>query len=735
MNASLRRVILFLALLPSATAVSGESSAAPPSFRVEVMAVLSKAGCNLGTCHGNQNGKGGLKLSLRGQDPTADYAALVRDSGGRRIDRFEPAQSLLLQKPLAALPHQGGRRFHRESPEFAVLSAWIASGATDSSGPDLQSIQVQPREAVILSPQSELPIRVDAVFTDGSRRDVTRMAVYEPSNFAVSVDAAGLVRKQQDGESIVIVRYLSQQVPVRVAFIPPRPMTNLRGSGGTPIDELVCRDLDRLRIHPSGIAPDHVLMRRLSLDIAGILPAAEEAREFVADLNPDKYERAIDRLLASRAYAEHWALKWSDLLRNEEKVLDAFGVETFHSWLRDSFAQSKGLDELARELLTSRGSTYTVPATNYYRANRDPATRGETTARVLLGVRLQCAQCHNHPFDRWTQDDYFRWAAVFSGIGYHILENNKSDKLDSHEFVGEQLVEVKAKGELKNPSTNQPAAPRFLGSDRAVDLEQDWLHQLANWLTATDNGAFSQAQANLIWYHLLGRGLVDPVDDFRATNPAVNPPLLAYLATKLSEHRFDVRYLLREIVLADAYRRSSEPNRSNLDDEQHFSRAIVRRLPAEKILDAQSQVLDAPSRFAGFAQGIRAGQIPGVRREAKARTGDNFLRSFGKPQRLLACECERSNETTLSQALLLIAGPEMQERLVQAGNRLDQLSSSPLSVNDRVAELYWSALSRAPNALELQEAVRAIDETNNASEAMQDLAWALLNCKEFLFQH
>ncbi|MCH7727446.1 MAG: DUF1553 domain-containing protein [Planctomycetes bacterium] len=454
---------------------------------------------------------------------------------------------------------------------------------------------------------------------------------------------------------------------------------------------------------------------------------------------PAKRTRLIDELLARPEFADHWALKWSDLLRNEEKVLDTKGVEVFHAWIRESIARGKPVDQFVRDLIMARGSTYKHAAANFWRANRLPLVRAETTARLFLGTRLQCAKCHNHPFERWTQDDYYRWAALFARIDYKIVENKRRDKFDKHEFIGEQIVLVKDEGEVKNARTGQVATPRFLGADTpALAGKSDRLAALAKWLTSKENKRFAKAQVNWIWYHVMARGLVDPIDDFRETNPAINPGLLDALGEDFVDHNFDLRHIVRVIMNSQTYQRSAVPNKTNVDDQSNFSRAIVRRLTAEQLLDAQSQVADVPLRFAGYDRPLRAGQLPGVqkvrRRDKTLEAGDRFLRAFGKPQRLLACECERSNETNLKHVFLLVGGEGINHRLSQPGNRLERLALSKLSDKDVVSELYWTALGRPPTPREQEVAVELIEATKNRFQALQDLAWALLNAKEFIFR-
>jgi hypothetical protein len=718
------------------------SSAAEVSFRNDVMAVLSKAGCNLGVCHGNQNGKGGFKLSLRGQDPHADLLALSRDQFGRRADPLEPDRSLLLLKPTAQIAHQGGRRFRVDSPEYQVLRRWIAAGMPNdgADSPTVASLEVTPRELVVVDPTDRVQLSVEAVFSDSTRRDVTGLAVYEAAEPLAKIDHDGFVEFRGSGETTVLVRFLHLQTPVRLAFVPARPEFVWSGpTSANYIDDHVFAKLRVLRMNPSPAADDGVFLRRAYLDALGVLPTAAEVRSFLADADADKRAKLIDRLLERPEFADCWALKWSDLLRNEEKVLDAKGVEAFHHWIRRAIVDGRPLDQFVRDLVTARGSTYTNPPANFYRANRDALTRAESAAQLFLGVRLQCAKCHNHPFDRWTQEDYYRWAGFFARVKYKIVENRRGDINDAHEFDGEQIVWMASDGEVLDPRSHEPMEPCFLGEPpRAIDAEQDRLEELAGWITAADNPFFARAQANRIWYHLLGRGIVDPIDDFRSTNPGTNPPLLDALSADLAAHRFDLKHLVRTIMNSRTYQLSAIPNETNRDDDRNFSHAAIRRLSAEQLLDALSQVTEVPLRFAGYPLGVRAGQLPGVQamrfRRGEASHADQFLVLFGKPPRLLTCECERSTESTLSQTFQLVSGPTIDELLTRPDNRLGRLLASAKPTIEQIGELWLAALARPPTNEELQSVGRYLDEAADARRALEDVLWGAMNSKEFLLR-
>jgi hypothetical protein len=712
------------------------------SFRNDVMALLSKAGCNAGACHGNQNGKGGFKLSLRGEDPAWDYAALTHDALGRRTDRLRPAESLVLRKATATLPHEGGRRFAVGSREYDLLARWIRQGTpADPPGtPELARLDVTPTDQVLLEPADGVRVQVRATFSDGTVRDVSRLAVYETSNQVATVTPDGSVRRQQAGETAILVRYLDRQAVVRLAFVPARPgFAWHEVPEANFIDHHIFARLRALRMQPSDLCLDSVFLRRAYLDTLGILPPADEARAFLSDPRPEKRARLIDDLLRRPEFADFWALKWSDLLRSEEKVLDPKGVQLFHEWIRQSFVDGQPLNEFARDLIAARGSTYSQPQANFYRALRDPQVRAEAVAQVFLGVRVQCAKCHNHPFDRWTQDDYHSLAAFFARVEYRIVENNRRDKFDKHEFDGEQVVYFDRDSEWHHPRSGAVMQPRFLGG-RAPDLgpDADRLQALADWVARPDNPFFARTQVNRVWYHLLGRGIVDPDDDFRASNPPVNEPLLDALSQDFVAHHFDLRHLVRTIMKSRTYQLAAAPNDTNREDETNFSHALVRPLQAEQLLDALAAVTGTPVPFNGQPAGLRAGQLPGVRgpggRRREVTPGERFLKAFGKPERLLSCDCERSDDATLGQALQLITGEMLNDMLSRRDNRLGKLLAAGRSDREIVEELYLAALSRPPGERELAAAEALLRQAPDRRAALEDLAWGLLNAKEFLLR-
>jgi hypothetical protein len=745
-------VVLFAAVvLMCGTSQAGEEV----SFRNDVMAALSKAGCNLGTCHGNARGKGGFQISLRGQDPARDYIVLTRDWLTRRTNPSQPDQSLLLLKPTMQVAHEGGRRFDVGSAEYQILRDWIASGTPDDAADAKKMVDliVSPREEFLgetgegESKGWRVQLSATAVYSDGSKRDVTPRAVYEISNPIAEISPGGSVRGLQVGETTVLVRYLHQQVPVRLAF--------LRGGQGfvwkapapaNAIDTRVYAKLQRLQINPSPRSDDATFIRRLYQDLLGIPPTAEAARKFVADSSPTKRATLINELLERPEFADWWALKWADLLRVEEKTLDRKGVENFHGWLRDAFATNKPLDQIVREIISARGSTYEVPPANFYRALRDPFERSEAAGQLFLGARLQCAKCHNHPFDRWTQDDYYSWGSVFARVDYKILENNRRDTNDKHEFDGEQIVFLGPKGEAKDPRTDATRPAQFLGAKDQIGAKVDPLNELAMWLTSPQNDRFVKLLANRTWQQVMGRGIVDPVDDFRATNPPANPELLELLCQELrspgnsteSHAAFDLRHLLRLILNSNTYQAASDPNATNREDEANFSHALVRRHTAEQLLDATSLVLDVPLKFSGYPTGPRASQLPATRlvrrRESASSAADQFLAVFGKPPRLQSCDCERSDETTLTQTFQLVSGSLVNQMLADKDNRIESLMRAHPETPALVTELFWTALTRAPTSEELAQTCQYIEAAKSRRIAVEDVVWGLLNSHEFLLR-
>lgn len=706
------------------------------SYRNDIVPVLTRAGCNLGACHGAQTGKGELLLSLRGEDPVRDHAALVKAF----VNRDEPEKSFLLRKATTEVAHEGGKRFEKDSESYDLLRRWIAEGApVEKPGdPALTRLEVTPSERVLFAPESSLRISVTAHFSDGSTRDVNRWAIYEPSTLNVQVDPDGQVTSLRPGETTVNVRYNGFQQPVRLAFVPDRPgFAWSEPESFNFIDEALFAKWKTLRLNPSGLCDDATFLRRAHLDLIGQIPTETEARAFVADPDPGKRARLIEGLMERPEFADFWALKWADLLRLEEKVLDNKGVAAFHGWIREAVASNQPIDRFAREILTALGSTYEVAPANYYRALRSADQRAEAVAQIFLGTRLNCAKCHNHPFERWTMDDYYQFSAVFDGIDYDIKENKRYDKNDKNNFVGEQVVKLVEKRELKHPRTNAPPEPRLLGESGSLAAGDKRLEALGDWLTSPEHPLFARVQVNRIWFHLMGRGLVDPVDDFRATNPPVNPALLDALTADFVKSGFDLRHAIRTICASRAYQLDSLPNETNADDETNFARALPRRLGAEQLLDSIHLALGGQPRFEGYDRPMRAAQVPGVRAvyRPKAPThGDTFLHLFGKPPRLTNSDTERANDTSLAQVFELTSGGTLNTLLTEPKNALAPLADPALEPAVAVDRLYWSLLTRAPGGEELSAYTEHLTRAADRRQALEDIAWSLVNAKEFLLR-
>ncbi len=717
--------------------------AAEVSFERDVMPVLSRAGCNSGACHGNLNGKGGFKLSLKGEDPATDLAALTREMLARRTDPLHPAESLMLLKGTGKVPHEGGSRFSRTSTEYAALHAWIARGCLPDKpdGPTLTRLDVTPAAKILIEPADRFQVTVTAHLSDGSNRDVTHLAAFEFTTVGIAkITPAGEVIREATGETVLLVRYLAQLAPVRIVFLPDRPIPEM---GTIPvnneIDKFVLAQLRELRLKPADVAPDHVFLRRAFLDTCGILPTPAESRAFLADTDPKKRERLIDQLLARPEFAEYWAQKWSDLLRNEEKSLDKKGVAVFYRWIAAQIAADRPLNEFAHDILAASGSTYANPPANFWRAIREPTQRSEAVAQVFLGIRIGCARCHNHPFDRWTSDEYYGFAALFARIDYRLSDNTRGDKLDKHEFVGEQFVFQNRDGEMTHPRTKQPAKPVFLGAKAPnFGSDSDRLTALADWVASPGNPFFARTQVNRIWLHLMGRGLVDPNDDFRATNPPSNPELLDYLAKDFAAGGFHLKRTVKKIMSSRTYQLASTVReRTTMGDDLHNSHAAVMPLEAEQLLDALAQVTGVPVQFSGYPLGLRANQVPAPPQSGRRGfdgMGERFLKVFGKPDRLLTCECERNDDPGLLQAFQLITGDLMNEMVRNPDNRVGKLLTAGKSDADILEEIYLAALCRRPTETEAKKLLALLASAKDRRAAWEDVFWAVVNSKEFLLR-
>ena len=714
--------------------------AEPVSYRREVVPLLTKLGCNSGPCHGNLTGKGGLKLSLRGEDPARDWYVLTHEAGGRRVSMANAEESLMLTKPSGLIAHEGGIRFKVGDESSSLLLRWIQQGAEDDSGQarqELIGLEVSPGELWLdAGEKREVSVKVIAKWSDGRKTDVTRLAsfdVNDPTSANITPD--GLFSSNRAGEWVVGVRYLGGHGVSRIVFLEDHPGYQWAGPvARNAIDQAVFSRHKRLKRNPSGIAAEQVLVRRLYLDLLGILPTPAEIRAYEDDTSADRYEKLVDRLLARQEFAEYWALKWSDLLRNEPKVMGQKGNWQFQRWLRDQFAMDRPMDQFAAELITTTGSTWNAPSSSFHRTNRDPETAAETFAQVFLGYRLQCARCHNHPSDFWTQNDYYGLAASFANLRRKDINNVRRDRFDKHEFNGDEVIYFEGEPSIVQPRSGEllrakPPGGREVPSSGG-DKPEIALEHLATWLTR-NNRQFARNIANRVWFQLMGKGVVDPVDDFRDSNPPSNPELLDELEKAFVAGGNRLRPLARLIVTSTVYRLDSSPAAKYPAMEADFGRAVIRLLPAEVIRDIVDQATGYERALEEAPAGTRAGQM------AAANTrGEEFMKVFGKPERLLSCECERSDETTLAQAFQLINGDTVRAALENSENRIGRLLKlSEKEPQAAISELFLASLSRRPTAAEAAGLKQYLSIAKDRRAAWEDIVWATLNAKEFLFRH
>jgi hypothetical protein len=619
--------------------------------------------------------------------------------------------------------HGGGRRLHRDDASHLVLRQWIAEGMkTEADGaPSLVRIELLPTPRVLRDGADRQQLMVNGYFSDGTVRDITSLTSFDSSDESIGmISAAGVVSQQGRGEVTVLARYLDKVSTTQLTFLTDRPDFQWPNSPEeTKIDQLVFGKLKQLQIQPSELCSDTDFLRRATLDLTGRLPTLEEAQQFLADQSPTKRAAVIDRLLLTDDHARFWSMKWSDLLRSNSKRITKTGVHKFRRWLFDVVKNDVPLDQFAKELLTATGSTQQNAAAAYWKASRDEIDATETTAQLFLGIRIQCAKCHNHPFEKWTQDDYYGTAAAFIRVG------RKETGLPDDE-----MIFVKAGGEVTQPRTGKQMKVRLLmEGDVDVPADQDRRVVFANWLTNNSNPFFAKSLSNRIWGHVVGKGIVDPVDDFRDSNPPSNPELLNYLADELLKSGFSQRHLIRTIMNSRVYQLSSQRNKHNADDEIYFSHATTRMLTAEQLLDSICAVTGQPEEFAGMPGGTKAVEL------VDPPEGHKFLQVFGQPQRELPCECERSTDSNLSQALQLINGPTVHNKLRSDSGSVHKWIAAGKSDAEIIESLYLTALSRPPLPEEQQTAQNHVKANEDRTRALEDVAWAVINSKEFLFQH
>jgi hypothetical protein len=729
--------IFFCACLHAAASVPLAQDVAEPSFRNHIQPVLTKMGCNMGACHGAAAGKNGFVLSLRGYNDEPDFLAITRGVSGRRIVPSDPGRSLLLLKATGTVPHKGGKRFETGSPEYRLLADWIAAGAHGPKDTDakMTRIEVLPAHTTLKLGGTQ-PLTVRAMFSDGRLEDVTRWAKFTAANAQVAnVDDNGVVTVQGFGEGPVSAWYLSQMA---VAFI-ASPFTNAvpaRTFAKVPernfIDRLVTAKLRELNLPPSPPATDAEFLRRAYLDTTGTLPTLEQVRAFLADKAANKRDAVIERLLGSPEFTDYWSYKWSDLLLVNSAKLPPRAARAYHAWIRRHVEAGTPWDAMVRELVTAQGSTLENGAGNFFILHDDPRLMAETTTQAFLGMSVGCAKCHNHPMEKWTNDDYYALANLFARV------RSKNGAVD-----GERLLVAGDSGELVQPRTGKPQRPKPLDG-KALDLDAtgDRRTALADWLVSRDNPYFAKAIVNRVWANFFGIGLVERVDDLRVTNPASNEKLLAAAAGFLADQRFDLKTLMRAILQSSTYQRSSLALPGNAADTRFYSRYYPKRLMAEVILDAMSQVAGAPTEFKADAPpgqkrddpypvGFRALQLPDTFVQSY------FLKNFGRPDRLQTCECERSGEPSVAQVLHLANGDTLNQKLRAADNSLARQCAAKRPAAGIVEDAYLAALGRFPTATEKEKLVAVLDQPDpkELRAAIEDLYWALLSSKEFLFNH
>lgn len=712
--------------------ISGQDSQEAVSFNHQVLPVLAKAGCSSGQCHGAPHGKAGFQLSLFAFAPNVDRVSLVRQSFGRRVNPITPSESLLLLKPTMKLSHQGGKRLETDGRLYQLLHDWMGEGCSVTSH-DTTCLGIRvfpPEDRVLKFPHINQQFRVVAEFSDGTSRDVSHLAKYETSDPNVaSVTSDGLVTGLGRGDAAVIIRYLSHiQTPLLtfVRDIPgfawePPPIFNY-------IDENVDRKLRQLQYRPSNLCSDETFVRRAYLDVIGLLPTPTEVNHFLESDAASKRSELVDSLLQRPEYARFWAQKWGDLLRVSRKLIGGNSVMKYNRWLQNAVAKDMPYDQFVKALLTASGSTLTHPQGNYYRTAGDTNDAMETTSQLFLGSRIQCAKCHNHPFERWTQDNYYGLASFF-----HRLQRRKTGREE------EILLYSTSNGEVTHPQSGRVMQP-WVPTEGSIDVPEhtDRRNAFVDWLVTPENPFFAKVEVNRIWAQLIGRGIVEPFDDFRDSNPPANAPLLEALANDFTAHQFDRKTIIRRIMNSRIYQTASKTNRFNQDDYKYFSHYTPRRLSAEQLVDALGQVTGRPKTFERVAHGTKATWLPApdLKPHQRDKIGDiEFLKVFGQPERQSACSCERKVDTSLGQALELLNGQFLHDMLIHPENRFRQSRKAGTSLEEIILDLYRWALCRKPTDQELQRAVSYVNTSENQEGGMEDVTWAILNKEEFLFQH
>jgi hypothetical protein len=723
-------IVLFSGVRVATAAAAPAESDKPISFRNDVMPIFMVGGCNAGSCHGSARGQDGFHLSLFGYDPAGDFVRITREIPNRRINLARPHESLLLLKSTGAVSHTGGEIFSTGSEHYNTILRWIEAGAPDDRKdlPTPTALTVEPKQMELDAATGVQQMKATATYSDGTQRDVTRLALFLTSNDnSAAISKAGLVTAKNRGEAFVMARFATFTVgshaivtPKGLAYEWPKVPEN------NYIDALVNQKLRKLKILPSDLCDDATFIRRVYLDVLGLLPPPEKVASFTASAEPKKREQLVDELLTRKEFVEMWVMRWAELLKirstDDANVVSYKATLLYYDWLKDRVARNVPMNEVVRELLASTGGTFKNPATNYYQVETDAMKVAENTAQVFAGMRLQCAQCHNHPFDRWTMDDYYGWTSFFSQVGRKRGEDPR-----------ETVIFNSGGGEVPNPVSKKPVPPKFLGGDTPDLKGRDRRLVLAEWISSENNPYFARNMANLIWAHFLGAGIIEPVDDVRVSNPPSNPELLDELARKMVEYKYDFKRLVRDICLSRTYQLSSVVNETNAGDDRNFAHAGVRRIRAEVLLDCISQVTEQSEKFKGLPLGARAVHI------ADGRTANYFLKTFGRATRETVCSCEVKMEPNLSQALHLLNGRTVSDK-VQNGGVVKRMLKEKKPPEQIIDELYVRCLSRKPTPDESAKLLLAVKEAGAGAGAdkeavLNDVFWALLNSKEFIFNH
>ncbi len=723
--------------IPVTVHVSGSSVARPTSFVQDVQPAFSKMGCNAGTCHGSKDGKRGFKLSLRGYDSLYDHRAFTDDHGARRVNRVAPDQSLMLLKASGSIPHEGGVRTRPGEPFYELVRQWIASGSKlDLNAPRVQSIEVFPKDPIIARPGMKQQMRVIATYADGATRDVTNEAFIESGDIELlEADAQGLVTTLRRGEAPVLVRYEGAYAATTITVMGDRsgfawsnpPMFNY-------VDEHVYDKLQRVKILPSELCTDEEFVRRVYLDLTGLPPTVEQVRQFLADPVPtrEKRDALVDRLIGNPEYVEYWTNKWADMLQVNRKFLGEEGSITLRNWIKQQVAANTPYDEFARQVLTASGSNLENPPASYYKILRDPAATMENTTHLFLAIRFNCNKCHDHPFERWTQDQYYHLAAYFAQVGLKEDQTFAGQKIGGSAVEGAKpLVEViydTGSGDVTHERTGQVAPPAFPYQHAdAPPADVSRREQLAHWMTSAQNPYFAKSYVNRLWGYLFGRGIIEPIDDIRAGNPATNPQLLDALTQDFVESGFDIRHILRTICKSRTYQHSLVTNEWNADDTINYSHCIPRRLPAETLFDAIFAAAGATPNLPGVPAGFRAAQIP------DAGVASPFLDDFGRPVRESSCECERSGGIVLGPVMKLINGPTVAEAVHSPDGALAQLVANQSDDRNVIEEVFLRFLARTPTETEYQlglEAMQAAGEGHDQLVALLNAYQATIPAKQ-----